>query len=591
MQATIFFGALKPNQAKRPDAAIVRCGLALLIALIFSPAATAIGPEPVYGKEVMVVSCHDQASQAGVDIMRSGGNAVDGAVATAFALAVTCPRAGNLGGGGFAVIRTPAGEVITNDHREKAPRAAYRDMFLGEDGKPDPQLSRASHLAVGVPGSVAGLLDMLERYGQLSRQAVMAPAILLAKRGFVLSQSWAGQFRKYREDFARHPYTLALFSRKDGSPYQAGDQFRQPDLAKTLRLISRKGKAGFYGDQTADLFVAEMERGGGLITHEDLERYQTVWRQPVQGSYRGYEIYSMGLPSSGGILLLQMLNALEHLDVKALGFGSAQLAHYNIEVMRRAFANRHLADPGFYDAPVDELISKSFGRKLRADISPNQATPSADVVLGPPPIRIHRESTETTHLSVLGADGWAVSMTTTLNSAYGVKMAAAGTGVMMNNEMDDFVAQPGAANQFGLVGREANSVEPDKRPLSSMTPTLMLKDGKPVLVIGSPGGPTIITAVLQSISNFVDHDMPLDRAIQAPRIHHQWYPDVVFMEPLSLSPDSLSILRSLGHQSFRVRGSGSYNRGIGIVNAIGLDKEGRMIGVADPRRGGRARGY
>lgn len=547
----------------------------------------AIGPEAVYGQRGMVVSCNRLASEAGTQIMSIGGNAVDAAVATAFALVVTCPRAGNLAGGGFALIRSPDGKIITNDHREKAPAGAHRNMFLDEEGRAVPERSRASHLAAGVPGTVAGLLDMLERYGQLRRTAVLAPAIRLAARGFPLSQSLARQFQFLSKSFAKNPYTASLFSKAEGGFYQAGDLFRQPDLAATLKRISQRGRAGFYEGKTAELLVADMVKGGGLITQADLQNYRSVWRDPVHHDYRGYNIFSMGLPSSGGILLLQMLNILENVPVAKLGFGSADLAHYMIEAQRRAFANRQLADPDFYDSPVNELISKVFGREQFETIDADWATPSGDIAVGPVPVK--KESTETTHISVMDDEGWAVSLTTTLNSSYGAKIAVAGTGMLLNNEMDDFAVSPGTSNQYGLVGREANSVEPNKRMLSSMTPTIVTKDGELFLVTGSPGGPTIITSVLQVILNVIDHDMSLDRAVQAPRFHHQWRPDAVRMEPFAFSPDTLALLKERGHEHFRLRLSAGGSRGLGVVNSI--MKNGKVMqGVADPRRNAAAAG-
>lgn len=564
----------------------------MLVAVCFfipSKSALATGARATYGEKGVVVSCDQLASRAGVTMMAEGGNAVDAAVATAFALAVTCPRAGNLGGGGFAVIRTPGGLVITNDHREVAPAAAHPDMFLDEEGNPVPQLSRASHLAVGVPGSVAGLLDMLARFGKLSRKKVMAPAVTLAQRGFRLSSDLANQLQIRLEQFSKYPATLAAYT-KQGTPYKAGEVLRQRDLAKTLKSIQSRGRSGFYTGKVAQLLVAEMERGGGIITLEDLADYKSVWRDPVQGSYRGYTVYSMGPPSSGGVLLIQMLNMLENIPVADLGFGSANLLHYMIETMRRSFANRNLADPDFYQSPVEQLTDKAFAKSQFVSILPASASASIDInskALLP----TRRESTETTHISVLDANGWAVSLTTTLNASYGVKIVAEGTGVLLNNEMDDFAARPNTANLYNLVGREANKVEPRKRMLSSMTPTIVLKDNQPFLVTGSPGGPSIITAVLQVIMNVIDHDMPLSQAVGAPRIHHQWLPDLVLTEPWGISPDTLSALQRRGHKKVVTRPPDSYNRGIGVVNSIMVLPEGGMEGVSDPRRAGEAVGF
>lgn len=543
--------------------------------------------QTAYSKAGMVVSCDHLASAAGVAAMAAGGNAVDGATATAFALAVTCPRAGNLGGGGFAVIRTPDGKVITNDYREKAPGAAHRDMFLDEQGKPSSKLSLKSALAIGVPGTVAGLLDIHERYGRLSRTKVMARAIHLARRGFHISYDLASQLQLRQEQFKRHPATAAVFT-KEGQPWQAGDLLRQPDLAKTLMRIRQHGHLGFYQGLTADLLVAEMKRSGGLITHADLEAYSSVWRQPIRSNYRGYEIYSMPPPSSGGILLAQMLNMLENIPVADLGFGSAKLLHYMIEAQRRAYANRNLADPDFYDIAVAKLTGKDFAKTLFDSIDPNQASRSADIHQGPNPVR--KESPQTTHISVSDKEGYMVSMTTTLNGSYGSMIMVPGAGFLLNNEMDDFAAAPGVSNLYGLVGREVNKVEPHKRMLSSMTPTIVTKDGKPWLVVGSPGGSTIINAVLQVILNTIDHKMPLDQAVRAARIHHQWLPERVLIEPWGMSVDTLNQLKKLGHDNFVTRPHDAYNRGIGVVNSI-IVMDDVMQGVADPRRGGNATGW
>ena len=541
--------------------------------------------QTAYSEAGMVVSCNGLASAAGVAAMADGGNAVDGAVTTAFVLAVTCPRAGNLGGGGFAVIRTPDNKVITNDHREKAPGAAYRDMFLDEQGKPSPKLSLRSALAVGVPGTVAGLLDIHERYGRLSRAKVMARAIRLARQGFRISYDLASQLQLRQKKLKRHPATAAVFTNK-GQPWQAGDLLRQPDLAKTLTRIRQHGRNGFYQGLTADLLVAEMERSGGLITHADLQTYSSAWRQPIRSNYRGYEVYSMPPPSSGGILLAQMLNMLENISVADLGFGSAKLLHYMIEVQRRAYANRNLADPDFYDMAVAKLTGKDFAQALFASIDPDQASLSVDIHQGPDPVR--KESRQTTHISVSDEEGYMVSMTTTLNGAYGSKIMVSGAGFLLNNEMDDFAAATGASNLYGLVGREVNKVEPHKRMLSSMTPTLVTKEGKPWLVTGSPGGSTIINVVLQIILNTIDHKMPLDQAVRAARIHHQWLPDRVLIEPWGASADTLNQLNRLGHSNFITRPD-IYNSGIGVANSI-IWTDGLMQGVADPRRAGNATG-
>ena len=432
---------------------------------------TAASPEAVYGKQGMVASRSTLASAAGIEVMKKGGNAVDGAVATAFALAVTYPSAGNIGGGGFAVIRLPDGTVVTQDHRERAPAAAHRDMYLDETGSVIKGLSRSSHLAAGVPGSVAGLLDLLERYGKLSRKEVMAPAIRLAKDGFELDWYMARNINSRHKDMSGYPASMRKFS-KDGKFFEPGDVWRQPDLAKTLRLISRKGKDGFYKGKTADLIVAEMVRGGGIITHEDLQSYEPVWREPIHGTYRGYDIWSMGPPSSGGVLLTQMLNMLEPYNLGSLGWGSSEAAHLMIEAERRSYADRaeHLGDPDYYEVPVAMLTDKSYALSRFADFDPSKATDSNAIFPGKASAE---ESMETTHFSVMDAHGMMVSLTTTLNSGYGNKIVVPGAGFLLNNEMDDFSIKPNTANQYNLIGREANAISPGKRMLSSMTPTIV----------------------------------------------------------------------------------------------------------------------
>lgn len=549
----------------------------------------AAGPQKVaYSSTAVVVSCDQLASEAGVAAIKAGGNAVDGAVATAFVLAVTCPRAGNLGGGGFAVIRTPTGEVITNDHREKAPGAAHKDMFLDELGEHSAKLSLNSLLASGVPGTVAGLLDIHERFGKLPRAKVMDTAIRLAKKGFPISRPLAQELARAAERFKRYPASAAIFTNQ-GVPYQPGDLLRQPDLASTLTRIRKQGKSGFYTGITADFLVATMKADGGLIDHADLAAYRSKWREPIKGSYRGYEVYSMPPPSSGGILLVQMLNMLEQVEVGQLGFAHSKLLHYMIETQRRAFAGRNFADPDFYEHSVELLVSKDFARGQFLTIDTKRATSSEDVFAKSEPRRI-KESTETTHISVIDREGWVVSLTTTLNASYGSKIVVDGAGFLLNNEMDDFASKVGTANLYGLVGRTANQIEPNKRMLSSMTPTIVTKDGQPFMVLGSPGGSVIINAVLQVVLNVIDHQMPLEKAVEAPRIHHQWQPDLLVMEPWGLSPDTIQALQDKGHQKVVTRPSSSAARHLGVVHAIVRLEDGTFKGVADPRRAGAAAG-
>lgn len=538
--------------------------------------------ETLQGTGGMVASRSELASQVGADILAAGGNAVDAAVATAFALAVTYPSAGNLGGGGFMVLALADGTVVTQDSREVAPMAAHRDMFLDAQGNVDRQLALDSLQSAGVPGSVAGLLDALERYGTMSRQQVLAPAIKLAREGFVLNEDLAEQFADNLEGFREHPASLAVFS-KNGEPYKAGDLWQQPDLADTLQRISDEGRDGFYKGKTADLIVAEMERGNGLITHADLEAYEPVWREPIRGTYRGYEIWSMPPPSSGGVLLVAMLNMLEPYDLGKLGYGSAETLHLMIEAQRRAYADRaeYLGDPDFVSVPVNKLIDKDYARQRFADFDPQKATDSNSIGAGVWP----EESLETTHFSVVDKDGNAVALTTTLNRSYGNRIVVTGAGFLLNNEMDDFSSKPNTPNSYGLIGRDANAIEPRKRMLSSMTPTIVMKDGKPVLVTGSPGGSTIINTVLQVVLNVLDHGMSVEDAVASPRIHHQWLPDNVRYETGAMSDEVANALRAMGHKG--LSGSGF---GIGDANSIGI-ANGVLTGVSDPRNAGGVAGF
>lgn len=555
-------------------------GLVSLIATL----SVIAGEHEVAGTHGVVASRSPLASEVGVEVMRAGGNAIDAAVAVGFALAVTYPSAGNLGGGGFMVIRLAGGDVVANDHRETAPGQASRDMYLDGDGELVAGLSTASHLAVGVPGTVAGLLDVLAAHGTLSREAVIAPAVELAKAGFPLPDDLAAQFERLRERFAQYPASLRQFTKPDGQAYQAGDTFQQGDLAATLERIAKHGRASFYGGRNADLIVAEMHRGNGLITHQDLMAYRSVWRQPIRATYRGYEILSMPPPSSGGALLAQMLNMLEPFDVRGLGYGQPATAHLMIEAERRAYADRaeHLGDPDFHDVPLAMLTAKAYARQRFDDFDPGLATRSESVGAG---ARWPEESPETTHVSVMDRAGNAVAYTTTLNHGYGSKIVVDGAGFLLNNEMDDFSAKENTANTYGLIGRDANAIAAQKRMLSSMTPTIVLHDGEPVFVTGSPGGSTIITTVLQVVLNVIDHGMSLEDAVAAPRLHHQWLPNRVVFEAGALSADAQSALADMGHVnlaeiSFR----------IGDANSTARTGD-RLIGVADPRNPGGAAAF
>ena len=559
--------------------------LGLLAALLTASAAPAFGasPEVSYGNGGMVASRSQLASEVGADILKLGGNAVDAAVATGFALAVTYPSAGNLGGGGFMLIRLADGTLAANDHRERAPAAASRDMYLDEEGNPIPGQSTKTHLAVGVPGTVDGLLSALERHGTMDRRAVLEPAIRLARRGMRLDHDLARQFNRRQVDFAPHAATLKIFGHGK-APFTVGDKFVQLDLARTLDRVRRYGRAGFYEGVTAKLIAEEMERGGGLITEKDLADYRSVWREPVQGTYRGMQIVSMPPPSSGGVLLLQMLNMLEPHDINAMGFGSADAMHLMIEAERRAYADRaeHLGDPDYYPVPIAKLISKAYAKERFANLDLTKATRSADIGPGAWP----QESPDTTHMSVMDKTGNTVSYTTTLNLSYGSKIVAAGTGVLLNNEMDDFSAKANVPNFYGLLGRKANAIEPGKRMLSSMTPSIVVKDGQALLATGSPGGSTIITTTLQVIMNVVDHKMSLSDAVAKPRFHHQWQPDRIIVERFGFSPDTLNLLRERGHQDFVVM---PFGRGIGDANSV-MRVDGNLQGMADPRNAGAAVG-
>lgn len=544
----------------------------------FSPAALSSADRhtPVEATGGMVASREAMATRIGVDVLAAGGNAVDAAAAVAFALAVTLPQAGNLGGGGFALVHRAADRSThALDFREKAPAAAHRDIFLSPDGTVDRERARYSHHAVGVPGSVAGYLDLLERFGTWPRERVMAPAIRLAEDGVRVTPVLHRNIASRMERLGRWPATRAVIARPGGDALRPGDLMRQPDLAVSLRRIAEEGAAAFYSGAIAELIVAEMARHGGPITAADLAAYGTAWRDPVPGTYRGVDIASMPPPSSGGAHLVQMLNVLEGWDLASFGHNTAAGLHHLAETMRRAYADRatHLGDPEFWDVPLDWLTSKAYAADIRAAIRPDRATPSDQVSAGTPKL----EGANTTHLSVMDRDGNAVSMTTTLNFGFGSGIVAEGTGIFLNNEMDDFSAKPGVPNAYGLIGGEANAVAPGKRPLSSMTPTLLLADGRAVGAIGSPDGSRIITAVLQVILNLVDHGMNLAEATTAPRVHHQWLPDRIWAEE-GVSEDTLDLLRRMGHSVER-------RRAFGAVQAA-VAAPGGFRGVSDTRRPG-----
>jgi len=526
----------------------------------------------------MMVAQEARAARIGVDILKQGGNAVDAAVATGFALAVTYPRAGNLGGGGFMVIHRAGGEDIAIDYREAAPAAATAQMFLDADGNPDNRKSRSTGLAVGVPGTVAGLALAHRRYGsgRLTLAQLLAPAIALARDGLDVDGDLADSLPRMRERLARWPSSAAIFLNPDGSVLRPGQRLVQGDLAATLEGIAREGPRAFYEGPVAERIAAAVREAGGTMTADDLRAYDARLRAPVKGTYRGYTVLSMPPPSSGGVHLIEMLNILEGFTLR----DDAASRHLMIEAMKRAYADRaaYLGDPDQVTVPLAGLISKRYAQSLRATIDPDTATPAQS---GNP---LPHEGDNTTHFSVVDGEGNAVSNTYTLNFSYGLGLVAAGTGVLLNNEMDDFTARPGATNAFGLVGFEPNLPAPGKRPLSSMTPTILLQDGRPVLVTGSPGGSRIITAVLQQIVNIVDFGMDIAASIEAPRLHHQWQPDEVVVEPM-LPVAIRQALEKLGHRVV-------VRRPATEINAIAADKAGGWIGAADSRtRGALAAGY
>jgi gamma-glutamyltranspeptidase/glutathione hydrolase len=538
--------------------------------------------QAIHARNGMVVAQERRAARIGVEVLDRGGNAVDAAVAVGFALAVTYPRAGNIGGGGFMVIHLADGNKnIAIDYRETAPAAATPTMFLDANGEPDPKKSRDSALAIGVPGTVAGLALAREKYGsgKFSLADLMSPAVRLAEQGARVEDDTADSLPNARERLARRPAAAAIFLKNGSEPLESGDRLLQFDLADTLKLIAAHGPAGFYEGRTAKKLAAAIRTAGGLITEADLKNYHATIREPVKGTYRGYDIVSMPPPSSGGVALIEMLNILEAYDLGKMS--KAEALHLVIEAMKRAYADRavFLGDPDSVAVPVKGLTSKSYAASLRTGIG-DKATPAAKIRPGDP--KAH-EGDNTTHFSVIDRDGNAVSNTYTLNFSYGLGMVADGTGVLLNNEMDDFTARAGASNAYGLIGFEANLPGPGKRPLSSMTPTIVLKDGKPVLITGSPGGSRIITAVLQIILNSLDFGMTIDQAVGAPRLHHQWMPDQVLVEP-GFDPALLADLAARGHKIVPARPATS-------ANSIAVTADG-IIGAADPRtRGALAAGY
>ncbi|WP_245898137.1 gamma-glutamyltransferase [Phreatobacter cathodiphilus] len=534
---------------------------------------------PALAANGMVASQEARATRVGVEILERGGNAVDAAVAVGFALAVTLPRAGNLGGGGFMLVHlAERGETVAIDYRETAPAAATPTMFLGADGEPDPRKSRDSGLAAGVPGTVAGLAEAHRRWGsgRLGLAELIAPAIRLARDGIPVDEDLADSLPRAAARLGRFPSSRRIFLKADGSAPGRGDRLVQEDLARSLEAIAQQGPAGFYEGATAARIVAALAAHGGIMTLEDFRAYRPVIREAVRGTYKGYGVASMPPPSSGGVHLVQMLNLLEPMELGRRGHNSAETIHLMVEAMKLAYADRaqHLGDPDSVAVPVRGLIAKAYAQKLRLRIDPERARPSAEIRAGDP---APHEGEQTTHFSVVDRFGNAVSNTYTLNFSYGLGLVAEGTGILLNNEMDDFAAKAGAVNAFGLVQGAANLPGPGKRPLSSMTPTILFRDGKVAMVTGSPGGSRIITITLQTILNVVDHGMNIAEAVAAPRIHHQWLPDAIDMEG-GLSPDTVRLLEGRGH---RIAPRGAF----GNVNAI-VAVPGGWAGAADTRQRG-----
>ncbi|WP_370089789.1 gamma-glutamyltransferase [Ekhidna sp.] len=527
------------------------------------------------GEHAMISTAHPLATKVGVDVLKNGGNAFDAALAVKFALAVVFPRAGNIGGGGFAIYRLNDGSTGALDFREKSPLASKRDMFLDEDGNVIEHLSTKGHKAAGVPGSVDGILKLHEKHGTKPLNELIQPAINLAYYGFTITQDQADEFNEKKEDFIE--VNGADFFLIKPQPWQAGDTVKFIELAGTLTQIRDRGREGFYGGIVADQIVKEMQRGGGLISEEDLKNYDSKWREPITGNYRDHKIISMPPPSSGGVAILQLLQGAEQFDIATMGHNTAQTIHLLTELERRVYADRatHLGDPDFYDVPVKMLLNPEYNKKRFSDISLKKKTDSQDIKEGEVEAI---ESVETTHISIVDPEGNAVSLTTTLNSFFGCKVYVRGAGFFLNNEMDDFSAKPGVPNQFGLVGGEANAIQPEKRMLSSMTPTIVEKDGKLKMVVGTPGGSTIITSNFQAIMNVIDHGMGMQDAVNATRTHSQWLPDRILIEERPIDPKVIKKLKKMGHTIER-------RTSWGRMDCILIRDDGMLEGGADYTRG------
>ena len=537
-------------------------------------------PKTATGKKGMVVSAHPEATKVGLEILKKGGNATDASIAVQLALAVVYQRAGNFGGGGFMMHRAASGEMTALDYREKAPAAATKDMYLDSAGNVVENLSVLGHLAVGVPGTVAGLFAAYEKHGgKLPFSELIAPSIALAENGYFLTEKEAEALNEKVEDFKKYNTTMPVFVKAEA--WKMGDKIVQKDLAETLKRIQKDGKAGFYEGETADLLVKEMKAGGGIITHEDLKNYQAVWRKPTTFEYDDYTISSMPPPSSGGLCLAQILGMIEPFPLHEYGFGDVRSIHLIAEAERRAYADRaeYIGDSDFWDVPMKGMVDEKYLASRMMDFSPTAATKSEAIKAGAP----QAESEQTTHLSIVDAEGNAVSVTTTLNTNYGSKVVVSGGGFFLNNEMDDFSAKPGVPNFYGLVGNEANAIQAQKRMLSSMTPTIVAKDGNLFMVVGTPGGSTIITSVLQVFLNVAEYGMTVEEAVNAKRFHHQWLPDQIFVEE-GFDEHKIKTLEKLGHK-VEVR------EAIGRVEAIVRKADGTLEGAADIRGDDTALGY
>ncbi len=573
---------------------VSRKALILLLVALLAATAQAAPLRPVRAQHAMVASVHGLASQAGVDIMKAGGNAVDAAVAVGFALAVVHPQAGNIGGGGFMLIRMAGGKTHFVDYREKAPAAASRDMYLDPQGNVVKDLSVIGYKAIAVPGSVAGMAYAEKKYGKLGLAKVMEPAIRLARDGFPLAREDADDLRD--QDLAKFPESRRIFQR-DGNYYQEGEVLRQPELARTLERIAKNPDDFYHGDLARELATAT-QKGGGLMTAQDLAGYDVKEREPIVGTYRGYQVISAPPPSSGGIGLIEILNILEGYDLAKLGNRSAESIHLTAEAFRRAFFDRaeFLGDPDFTNLPVAQLIDKKYAQAWRESVNPEKASLSAELkrpaifnqldryASTHPPAAV-KEHENTTHYSVVDADGNAVAVTTTLNDSFGSRVTAEGLGFLLNNEMDDFAAKVGVPNMYGLLQGPANAVGPGKRPLSAMTPTIVVKDGKLILVLGSPGGPTIITTVANIVMGVLDYGLDMQEAVNAPRFHHQWMPDEIRLQDVGFSPDTVRMLQTKGHKF-------EWKRSWGDGECIAIDqKTGERRGASDGRNNGKAVGY